>query len=101
MKRADQLEHRPARRSVSTRDSRWLARRAESVNRSPDPALLDVLEMSRVTRRILEVAVELTLMMPRSVLGEFVEQLIERMDRQEGDPNLEPDDDREPEDWHA
>ena len=52
--------------------------------------------MARVTRRVLSVAVELTLMLPRSILEQFVERLIDRLDGQDGDPDAEPIDEREP-----
>ena len=89
MKRADQLQHRPARRSVSTRDRRWLTRGSPAVNRPSEPALSDVLEMAIMTRRIVSVAVELTMILPRSVLEEFVERLIARLDDAQGDADLE------------
>jgi hypothetical protein len=96
VKRADQFQHRPARQSVSTRDSGRITRRGGSVNRAPGSSLSDVVEMAIVTRRILSVAVELTLMLPRSILEQFVDRVIERLDAHDGDLELELIDEREP-----
>jgi hypothetical protein len=52
--------------------------------------------MAIVTRRILSVAVELTLMLPRSILEQFVDRVIERLDAHDGDLELELIDEREP-----
>lgn len=97
MKRADQRQRQPARQSFSTRDKRLLSRRAARVNRAPDQSLSDMVEMATVTRRILSVVVELTLMLPRSVLEEFVDRIIDRLDAKDGDPEAEPIEEREPE----
>ena len=47
---------------------------------------------------VLSKAVELTLILPRPMLERFVERVIERLDDLDGDPDLEPVDEREP-DW--
>ena len=48
-----------------------------------------MVEMAMVTRRILSVIVELTLMLPRSVLEEFVARIIDRLDAKDADPDAE------------
>jgi hypothetical protein len=47
-------------------------------------------------RDVLSMALELTLMLPRPMLERFVERTIQRLDDLDGDPDLEPIDEREP-----
>lgn len=53
-------------------------------------------EVGRVIRGMLSVALELAFMLPRPMLERFVECVIERLDDLDGDPDLEPIDEREP-----
>lgn len=90
MKRLGQDRHRPARQSLPTLDRR-VTRSTKWARRIPDS------DRSNVVGRVLAVAVELTLMLPRAVLERFVDQVIERLDAEDGDPDSEAIDEREPE----
>lgn len=54
-------------------------------------------EVAAVIRGVLAVAFELALMLPRPELERLVEQAIAQLDNLDGDPDLEPIDEREPE----
>jgi hypothetical protein len=89
--------HRPATRLLK-RDRTFSARNVLSVESPADPTTSEVLEVAILTRRIVAMAVELTMILPRSILEEFVERLLSRLDALDGDPDLEPDADFELED---
>ena len=105
MKRAAQQFQpiRPA--AVSTRDGSCIIPRQFPANADQASVSAD-LQMISVARPalaatfgdMLSVAVELTLMLPRPLLERFVERVIERLDDLDGDPDLEPIDERE-RDW--
>jgi hypothetical protein len=54
-------------------------------------------ELNPLIGRLLSVALELTLMLPRPMLERIVVRLIERLDELDGDSDLEAADEREPE----
>lgn len=105
MKRADgQLQPiRPA--AVSAREGHISSRPfLVSVEHSPTFAGLEAFpaaqpELAAVMGDVLSLTLRLTLMLPRSMLERFVERVIERLDDLDGDPDLEPIDEREPEWW--
>jgi hypothetical protein len=98
VKQIDRARQRHAGQSLSARHRRPRSRRAGNLQR-PDLSSSEVVSVAMVTRRILSVAVELTLMLPHSILEEFVERVIERLDAQAGDPDCEPTDEREAEEF--
>lgn len=51
-----------------------------------------------MTRDILRAALELAAMLPRPMIERLIERLIEYLDGLDGDPDLEPIDEREPDD---
>jgi len=104
MKRAvRQLQ--PTRQAVSAGDGHGVSPRPflVSVEHSVTFAELEAFsaarsELAAVMGDVLSVTLQLTLMLPRPMLERFVEGVIERLDGLDGDPDLEPIDEREP-DW--
>lgn len=94
---------RPNLRAVSSLEGRWrIASQRFRESSIPIATNLDLDAISRerpdvqpIVSGLLWVVLELTLMLPRSMLERMVLRLIERLDDLDGDSDLEPTDDRE------
>jgi len=104
MKRADR-QFQPIRPSAaSTRDGHFISPRRVSANVEQAFVSVNLQAVSghrpalaAATVDLLSAALDLTLMLPRPMLEQFVECVIERLDELDGDSDLEPIDEREPE----